>query len=121
MNEKWIKKGDYIYKETEAEYKVVSCMIWCNSKDGEIYLPAIHSINKSDFPKSKINEIIKNTFPQHEEIDFCKSIVLLSPFIGTCEDIVDKNDNRVSFKKDDSDSTDYVINKLLSIAEDLNL
>ena len=43
MNKTWISVGNYIFKETEEKFLLVSCIIW-DIKGDKIYSPAIHTM-----------------------------------------------------------------------------
>ena len=117
MNKNWISIGNYIFKETEDKFLLISCVTW-NIEDNKIYCPTIHSIYKDKYTKKDIIDLVKKIFPCKENVDFYTGIVLLSPFIGECKDIYNDNNERLSFNLN---KNDILVEKLLSIAEEFNL
>ena len=117
MNKHWVTVGNYIFKETDEKFSLISCIIW-DIKGNKSYCPAIHTIYKDRYSKEDIVDLVKRVFSNKDDIDFYGGITLLSPFIGKCEDIYDNNGDSVSFNLNEGD---ILTEKLLSIAKEFNL
>lgn len=117
MNKTWISVGNYIFKETEKKFSLISCIIW-DIKGNKTYCPAIHNIYKDKYTKKDIMDLLRRVFPNKDNIDFYTGITLLSAFIGECKDICDDNGESISFNLNEND---ILTDKLLYIAKNFNL
>lgn len=120
MVKEWKKVENYIFREDEDKFSLMSYITW-ELKDKQVYLPALHHIYKDKFSKEDIENISKQMFPNNNDINFYKSIMLLSSFIGECLDIYDENNESVSFYLNEDEGNDLIPKKLLYIANKYNL
>ena len=120
MNNKWKVVDKYIFREDEEKFSLMSYVTW-ELQDNKVYVPALHKIYKDKFSKEDIEKISKQMFPRANDIDFYKSIMLLSSFIGECLDIYDKNRESVVINLQENEDVDLIPKKLLIIAKKYNL
>lgn len=124
MNQ-WRKEDKWFIKETEQEFKVISCIGFISIENNDYsYSPALHTVSKLDYPESKINEIAYQMFlEKSNEMSLPEKIVYISAFIGNCEDLKDSNNNRlwITFDNNRQATDEELENKLLSIIKDFNL
>lgn len=124
MNQ-WKKQNKWFIKETDTEFKVVSCIGYRGiEKDNCIYGPSLHTIDKLNYPESSINEIAKEIFPEtYNEMSLAEKIVYISAFMGTCTDLKDEDNERlwITFENEREASDEELQDKLWSIIEEYNL
>ena len=120
MSKDWKIVDKYIFKEDDKKFSLMSYVTW-ELKDKKAYVPALHNIYKDKFSKEDIENISKKMFPRANDINFYKSIMLLSSFIGECLDIYDENGESIYINLKSNEGEELIPEKLLLIAKKYNL
>ena len=121
MINQWKKDKTMFIKETDNEFKVVSCLTFVGIENNDyIYLPAVHTVNKSYYSVDTINEIVNRAFgSKADDMTLSEKIVYLSTLIGSCEDL--EGGIQIAFKDNREASSIELEEKILSLIAELNL